>query len=301
MKKICIVFILIFSLFLFIGNDKDDNFQLDNDYIMLSIAFDGSGSVSQAIDFSVNSKKIKKLSNSDEEYFEFVANLVKEVENIRNEFLFSFALKYMQNPIELYKINKGVILSNVIYSSESDSIGFNINFSSVEAWNYYHASNASEENVSKNNKNGNIFYRKIQSNSQNPFASYVKVNENESVSVGNRYRQKYISSASGLSFENNLNIEYKPDFIYNYCSPYSKLHSNAHFNLKNSNGYYHIWQVKYDELNKENIISFWIISINYGWLYLITLLIVLLAVIISLIIHYIKCKNKINIKTYKEN
>lgn len=287
MKKVFVVLGVIFSLFLMVGCNDNQKIEVNNDYIMLSLAFSEEG-VKESITYSVNSDKIKKLSK-DNEYFDFLSNLVGEVEEIRKEFLFSLALKYLDNPNEEYKLNKGVVLTNTVYSSDSDCIGFNIVFTSLNAWNYYHQSEKTDDKTESTNK-GNLFYTKVQSSSIFPFSEKIK---DEGQTIGERYRQRYLACAKGLSFEEKLN-DYKPDFIYNYSSIFSKLNSNANYKFSQNNMYFHVWRVLYENLNQENNITFSIVTIGYGWWYLLLLVVVLFILAISLTIYFIKkrVKNK---------
>ena len=115
------------------------------DFIMLSLDFSSNGQIVQSIDFSLNNDWLNQNSKSVKESLDFKKNLTKQIETLRNEFLFSFALTYMNEPKEEYKINQGVLLSAVVYNEESQSIGFKIGFSGLGAWNYYH--NATENNT----------------------------------------------------------------------------------------------------------------------------------------------------------
>lgn len=267
------------------------------DYILLSLDFSRTGTVTQSIKFSVNSKHIKELSNDLEN---FKSNLIKEVNNIRNEFLFSYTLFYIQNPNENFKLNQGLLLTDVTFDQSNDTIGFDIIFTSLPSWNYYHSSsNSSSENDNLNK--GNIFFTKNLSEGIFPFSSSVLINESEKMLVGERYRQKYIESANGLSFYNLLKSEYKPSFIYNYSTPYSNIHSNSNYEFKDSAGqYHHVWLVEYDNLDENNSILLYNYTINYGMWYLLALLIVAIPTTIFVCFYLIKEKQQNSYKFSKK-
>ena len=247
---------------------------------MMSTSVAANGEVTQSLNFSVNSEKIKKKSQNNSEYLTFIANLVENIKTIRDNFLFTIALKYMQNPNEKYKINDGVVISNVLYLTQSDSVGFVIKYYSLDCWNYYHEPNNNQE---VNNESKNIFIKKTVSKSQFVFSN----NMDDEMMVGKKYKDLYLSSAKGLSFENDLN-DYSPDFVYSYSTPYKKLHSNADMQFSNNELYYHIWKVNDGELGKEKEISVWQNEINYGMWYLFALIIVLLPTGLILTVYGLK-------------
>lgn len=289
MKKYIIIILLIFPLLFLSACDKRE-IKIDKNFIMLSIEQNANGTSKQSIVFGVNSDFLRENSKNIQEELQFKQNLLKNVENIRNEFLFSFALIYMQNPVEKYKINQGVVLSQVGYNADGDYIGFEISFTSLGAWQYYHPSNKSQENNQKNSKNDNIFYKKQINMGNFPFSSSLSDGSN----VGEKYKSCYISSAKGMSFENKIKDQYKPDFVYNYCTFYPKFHSNADVEFKGTNNqYYHIW-LENDLKNCKNI-ELILVTIYKGWWIFFALLIPLGVMAITITV--IKIKNK-RLKVY---
>ncbi len=211
---------------------------IGEDFIVLSLDTSLNGRTVQSFNFSINSKRLNNLSASVKEEVDFKNNLKKQVEVIRNEFLFSFALVYLQNPIEEYKINQGVVLTPVAINSQTDTIGFQIVFATGGVWNYYHHTKVEQ----KINDKENIFLNKIASEGIFPFSAEVKISEKQTITAGERYRQMYLASAQGLSFENALQAEYKPIFIYDYSSSNKKLRSNADMTYTdNAKHYHHVW------------------------------------------------------------
>ena len=281
MKRILCFVIMIFSLFCFSGCSNKKDFSLENDFIIFSTQFSSKGELIQTINFSVNYDKIDEISSKNEEKIGFLSKLIENVDEIRNDFLFSFALKYMKDPKEEFKINQGVFLSKVCYYAETDTVGFKIIYNSLESFNYYH-SNVKEE--SANEKRGNIFYKKTQSKSKFLFSSKDEMG----ISVGEKYRQKYIASANGMSFENKIKEEYKPQFIYDYITQYRSIKSNSTYKFEENQTYHHIWQVKYENLDDENEIIIGFSTIYYGTWYLAALMIVVLPLFLSLLIYYLK-------------
>lgn len=292
MKRIFLVILLIFSLsFSFGFVPKSQALEVDN-FIMLSLDFSLNGEIKQSIDFSVNSEMLTNESLSVKELLDFRKALIKEVETIRNEFLFSFALVYMKNPVEDYKINKGVLFSPVVYQEENDTIGFQMSFSSVKAWNYYHSSLNEETNKVKPNKN--IFLNKIESESLFPFSAEIETKDNEKIIVGQRYKQIYIESAKSLSFYDKIKKMYKPVFIYNYSSYNRKLHSDSSFTyIDNNRHFHHVWMEKEETLTSGKTIKLAYYSIEKGIWLIFAITIPLVVMIISIIIIKIKDKKKV--------
>lgn len=280
MKKIFLAFILIFSLSFLSGCGQTQSVKLDPNYIMLSISQNSNGSTNQAVVIGVNSDFLREHSKSVQEEMIFKQKLIKEVENIRNEFLFSFALTYMNNPKEEFKINQGVLLSQVGYNAEGDYIGFEITFTSSGAWQYYHQkSESSDENSEKNNKKGNIFFSKQQSEGVFPFAAVI----NDELKIGEKYKNCYLSASENLSFSEKIKENYKPDYVYNYSTIYPKFHSNADAQFKGShNKYHHIWIEK--DLNVCENIKLSVYVIYKGWWIFFALSVSLIGMTIAILI-----------------
>lgn len=273
--------IMIFSLFLFTGC-QEKNVEISDDYILLSISIDDQGNVLQSINFGVNSEKIKEKCQKKEEYLTFVSNLIENVKKLHDEFLFTFALKYMENPVAEVKINSGVVLSNAVYFTQSDSVGFSIKYSS-SAWNFYNSNG--DKNAKNIDNRANIFIQKHITKSKFIFSTLTS----ENVLVGERYKSMFLDASKGLSFEKNMN-DYHPDFVYSYSSPHGKIRSNADMTFTNNNQTFHVWKVEEDNLSHDNDIVIWYSEINYGMWYLSALVIVLVPTIIFLTIHLIKNK-----------
>ena len=281
MKKLALAVVIIFSLFFCVSCGHGAGSLDYSDFIMLSLDISSNGQIVQSLDFSVNSSQIDSLSESEEEKLKFISNLTSQINDLRTEFLFSYTLKYIQNPVEEYKLNKGLLITGSAYNSSTDTVGFNLIFTSLGAWNYYHSSGENEEEED----NGNIFLKKSVSGGLFPFSNSIKLNEEESIYVGERYRQKYIESAEGLSFKSELEANYSPELIYNYSTFYSRLHSDCDFNFTDSSGHtHHVWTVNSNSLTGENSIEVYSYQINTGMWYLFALIkTIVLAVILYII------------------
>ena len=249
----------------------------------MSIALNNDGEIIQSVNFGLNSEKIKEKAKNDNEYLSFLSNLIENVSKLRSEFLFTIALSYAENPIEEYKINQGVSLSNTCYFSSSDSVGFSIKFSSIDCWRFYHEIGGKQEEPSVQN----VLIKKTSSSSEFVFS----LKASEGMTVGERYKNLFISSANGLSFEQNMN-DYHPDFVFFYSSPFQKLRSNANIKFSNSGANYHVWKFEEESLKQSHEIEIWYNQINYGLWYVLVLVSVLLPTACILAIFHFKNKKK---------
>lgn len=274
MKKIVLLVTLMFSLFLFSACTPTSTFSLEGkDYIALSLDISSNGKIVQSLDFSLGGGKLSALGE-DRDKESFKQNLIKNVEQLRLEFLMNFSLVYVNNPVEDYKFNKGILFSAVTYDERQDSVGFDILFDSIASWNYYHNNSASQENGNKEL----YLFKKNTSTGAFPFSAKQQIGEDESVYVGDRYADVYLSSAEGTAFAGRLEEEYKPLLVYNYSTFSSSLRSDADYKGKDNNGHsHHIWVVEQAELTGENIIRLTSYQVNVGMCYL-TAIIVTVAV-----------------------
>ena len=253
---------------------KEDNRLLSEDYVMFCLSADKQ--ISQTINFSVNSDRIRSVAKSEGEYQTFLKELIKSIDKIRMRFLFSIALTYLQSPNEEYMINNGVLFSQTTYDSNIDSVGFTIIFTSHDAWGVYHQGNKQEEGDSKKH----LFYQKISNSSPFPFAE-VDSNGN---TVGQIYAESYMSALKGLSFEDEIKQNYHPDFIYNYVCTQGKIKTNADYTFTSNGEIYHVWEEGSEDLNDEKIVSVWVYEIYPSHWYLAILLTSLFGIILSIII-----------------
>ncbi len=302
MKKLILIMAIIFSLSFFTGCGQSTLNLNGRDFIMFCLDISSNGRIIQSLDFSVNSDRLDNISESQEEKLSFIATLTEMVDELRREFLLNFALIYIQNPNEEYKINQGLIITNTTFNQETDTIGFNMIFTSLGAWNYYHDVKQNENDDKK--EDDNIFISKNQTQGIFPFSSKIKVSEEESIYVGQRYIQKYIDCGKNFSFANEIKNLYSPLLIYNYSTYYSRLHSDADYKFTDSNGHsHHIWAVDGKDLTANNSIYIYSYNINVGLWYLFILIFsIVFAVILYIILDYKNIKNKIkNIRFIKKH
>lgn len=270
MKKLLFLSLFLFPLF-FMSGCEEKNVQIKSDYISLALLID-SESVTMSVEFGFDGERMAGYPQSEVGIFK--ENLKNGIENLRKEFLLTLALKYTQNPIQEFAINRGVTLSQVSFGEEN--VGFTIKYNSLSAWKYYNSSSKTEEE-----KEGFYLVKKLESEGDFPFSSTLT----DGRSVGEKYKEVYISSLKNLSFENIELERYAPSFVYDYATFSPSLRSNA---TTKSNGrlYHHIW-IK-DILEGEKI-SLWQYKINYSmWM--------LLAIVLTIL----PCVIYVSIQLYKE-
>ena len=291
MKKLLLAIILIFSLSFFCGCQKSSEASIGDDYILLSLSQNANLTITQSVQFSLNSKYINENAKSLKEEVEFKRNLTKNLTELRNEFLISFALVYVASPNEEFKINKGVVLTDVSINEESDTIGFEIYFTSPQAWDYYHPSK--KETQEPQNKK-NIFYSKSESRGLFPFSSTIKSADGEKLS-GEIYKNRYLVAAKGLSFEDKLKEDYNVQFIYSYSTPSQRMRSDANIIFSQNRISHHIRVVDEQNLSNENSITVSSCVIYYGWWLFFAILVPLVICGTSILIITLSRKRKIKL------
>ncbi len=252
-------------------NQKSETTQISSEYILLAVSNNGS-SICQSVRFGVDGTKISHICSSLKEELDFRKSLISKVETLRNEMLMSFAIQYLQNPVKEYRLNNGVVLTNVAYDDKNSCVGFDVIFTSNGAWQYYHKS--------PDEKGGKGFFIDRQvSRGTFPFSSKMA---QENVMVGERYRDLFLSATSGFSFEEEFKKDFSPQFLYLYSTPFSKIKSNATYRYRGvDNLYHHLW-VK-DQLEEDDTISLSVTTINYGWWILLVLVISMLGMTVGIV------------------
>ena len=194
----------------------------------------------------------------------------------------NFAVIYLENPKEEYKFNAGIKLTAARYEEKIDAVCFEIIFSSVDAWNYYHQASHQKSQPDK------VFlFSKKESTSMFPFSA---VDKNGTL-IADRYREVYLSASRGLSFESKLIEEYSPQFVYSYSTYFSSLKSDADLRISNSGQYTHFWIREYKDVKTHCNTTLYYYQVNKGMWILLTLILVILSLGIFLIIY--KRKNKL--------
>ncbi len=294
MKKFMLLLTIMFSLFCFSGCNSSALPKLD-DYILLGLDISSNGQIMQTLDFSVNSQRISELGE-EKDLENFKQTLIEGVEELRYEFLMNFTLLYLQNPVEEFKINRGLIISAVTYNERQDSVGFDMLFTSIQSWNYYHNSGQIEASdgavlLSKNTQQGTF-----------PFSAKQQVGEDESIYVGDRYVQIYLQAVKDLSFNAQIDNSYSPTLIYDYATFSKRIHSDSDLKLTDSLGRkHHIWMVNHNQLTAENTISMTTYQVNIGLWYILCVVITFIVGVVLYIFYERKKIAKVFKRKYKNH
>ena len=227
MKKIIIAFIFIFSLSFFYGCTSKTE-ELEHDFVSVQMQYLPNGNISQS--FAIKTNFVSQLS--DEECVTFSQGVCKALDEKRNRFFLAFAVTYLQNPNEEFKIGKGVIVSPVCYQTDKQIFSFQISFPSIAAWQYYNHSQRQEGEIVRKVP----FFEKKTSKSTFPLA-----NKGENECLGESFANVIISQLGQLEKGDELIKQYKPNYIYCYSTYISKIKSNADFVNRKGGQNYHIW------------------------------------------------------------
>lgn len=274
MKKCVLAIVLLLICCMFFGCGQ--KLPSSNEFILLSLVTNNEGQVVQSLDFSVGSKKLEASGATALDIANFKKALLKNIKTFHNEFLLNFAIIYSSNPNPKFKIGSGVLLSSTTYNEQSDSIGFNIVFPTNETWNYYHPSTGEGNN---SQIEGTFVLKNVNSGTF-PFASQVSLASGEKTTVGERYTKAYTEALS----EANINIEYSPDFVYNYATTSPYLKSDSEYQYSDGELKHHVWLRNAREYKEEQNISLYVMDLNMGYFYLLILIVPLIGLGVSVIL-----------------
>ncbi len=282
-KKCCIIIILILFIFPFLsltGCNKNENLNVD-DFVLMSLNYNQED-VSWHLYFSVNSKTL--LADCSElEINNFIKNLEKNVDNLRTEYVFNLAIKYIQNPKEEYSINRGVLITPVQYIKEYDVVGFSVKYLDYSTFNYYHSSSSS----SSLNNQGNFFIYKKTSKGINPFSNMVQVSENQKLMLGERYKNLYLDSIN-LSSLNIDSSQYTPTFIYDYGCTQSYIKTDSDVKLQQGGLFHHYWLESEESLKEGQNVTLSIQFLKSGPIQLVIVIFVLFSMGLTIFVVFLK-------------
>ncbi len=274
MKKCLIVLAMLFSCCMFFSCKTLE--PKSNEFIMLSISNETNGQVRQSLYFTLGSEKLKAAGLDALEIEGVKRELIKNVTRFRDEFYLSFIITYNSNPNPQQKIGEKLVVSQTAYNETSDTVGFSIVFSSMETWNYYHSSSGGGESESEIG-----FMIKTSSTGTFPFAAKIG-----DITIGERYESAYLNSLKSVT---NKNVEYDPDFVYDYATPSSVIKSDSEYKFE-SGLKHHLWLRKMEEYKQNDKINIYTLQPNRGLWYLTILAFTLLGLGIAIVI--IKLKDK---------
>ena len=282
MKKILLSLILIFSFFC--GCKKDD-FSLKGAFIYSEVASFKDGQIAQVLGISADSDNLDKIASPSEKV-QFIARLTEELNLLRQKFVLQYAVVYLNNPLEQFKIGQGVKIGQAAYREDCDMVAFEIIFSSSQAWEYYHNLGNASDNVENAEKV--TLLSKKESRSLFPFA----VKNSAGNVVGLDYKNLYLKAGEGLSFEQKLKETYYPQFIYCYSTYSRALKSNAKTVVAEEGMYSHVWACTEEKLTEENQTSIYYYQAHKGMWILLAVTLPTCGLVIYLVMMQVRKKRK---------
>lgn len=286
-------FALIFGAGLDVAQSLSEStaFTESDSYIKVQTIVGQNGAVLQGFYFTTNQQTLLEQGASTQTIQSFKNALLSQINHLRNLMIASFTNIYLQNPQTEFVIGEGGGLEVALVSdSNEDVLGFQLLFTSQEAWSFYHPQTDTE---SPSQQGKPEFITTHISQGQIIFAQTLS---NLNITVGQYLKNIYLSAGQTVGLE--VEEIYNPQFVYEYALSSSKVHSNADEVVLSSDGlYHHIWQMSEEELESDGEIKLYFYQANKEWWYLtiicVGIAIVLLGATISFILKKRKIKSKI--------
>lgn len=286
-------FALIFGAGLDVAQSLSEStaFTESDSYIKVQTIVGQNGAVLQGFYFTTNQQTLLEQGASTQTIQSFKNALLSQINHLRNLMIASFTNIYLQNPQTEFVIGEGGGLEVALVSdSNEDVLGFQLLFTSQEAWSFYHPQTDTELPSQQGKPEFIITHI---SQGQIIFAQTLS---NLNITVGQYLKNIYLSAGQTVGLE--VEEIYNPQFVYEYALSSSKVHSNADEVVLSSDGlYHHIWQMSEEELESDGEIKLYFYQANKEWWYLtiicVGIAIVLLGATISFILKKRKIKSKI--------
>ena len=241
-----------------------------SEYILLSVATTNEGAIGQSLQFSVGTQKLKNQGLTEEQVQAFIGKLKQNVQTFRDEYLLNFMLIYNSKPDPKFKIGSAVVVTKVDYLKESDTVGFDIVFTSQEGWQFYHTGQG-VGGVSHDY----VIAHQTSSTGEYPFSSMVGQQ-----TVAERYVEAYKSAI-------DIEMEYSPDLIYDYALPTGYIKSDCDYRIVQDGFYHNVW-LRNLQNYKDATITLYNVTLNNALIIILLLISVLLGVGVTLLIIKIK-------------
>ncbi len=292
MKKFLIILIvLLFPVLTLFGIKSNTSAAETTQFIKVQTLSYSDGSVLQGFYISVNSQFLIEKGATQQEVVLFKKSIATSLDSYKNYLLAYYSSIYLSKPDENFIIGSGGgIEFTQTGEIDSEIIGFQIKFTSREAWNYYHPSSG-EENQNPG-YNENEFVSKVESSGKIMFSQNVTTD----TTYGQYFVNMYLNAGNDINFSSNLEDIYSPKLIYEYAVSSSKIHSNADYSYLSQLGlYHHVWERDLQNYQTDNQMSIYYYQPNTQWWYLTIICIGVAIVGIGLIIFAIQKRGKKNI------
>lgn len=249
------------------------------DFVCISYEVSKENEVIWSLDFGLNTQA-RGLEEGEEADYRVAIQLM--VQKIRDEKEASIIATYNNSDKTQFNPSECVAWTVVVCDLKSDSVGFKIKYSSIEAYNFY---NGKDTDFFKSSTNF-LFKKQIK---RNVFPFAEKVGKGDStITLAQDYRTRFISACSTLSIADKIMI-YNPDFIYDYATSSNKIRSNADLVYTDKVGnIHHAWGENAHNSTEDKIMSLSLTTANRGWWYLLGAGIPLIVMTIAIIMIKIK-------------
>lgn len=297
MKKLCAILILaIICIFGITFSACKERVIFPSSFIMLAMVLDSDGSVTQDIEFSLQSENLKHLNTPSEHVNEIKNNFVEAMNMLRNEFYISFLLIYTLVPDPQFAISQNVAVGQVEIDKQADIIHFCIKYKNLKAYQYYQgaalSNNQSNPESNLLGKNNVKFVTRQQIEGLFPFAAPYTDAAGNKITVGQRYQSLY-RNCFNVTLPNDVVGQLDvPKFVYDYALPYSNIRSNSSTVVHAGNLYHNIW-IKDVNNYQDQKIKLTSTTVNAGLWYLTLLVATIFAFGVGLLIIKIKNRQKI--------
>lgn len=242
MKKAAIATLFILIVMLGVTfSSCGEKVTLSSSTISLTMLTQTDGSITQEIDFSLQTEKLNELNVN--------ANLQKEIKNnflaalnaLKNEFYISFLLVYSLNPDPNMQIGENVIINGPFLDEEQDLAGFNIVYKSISVLQYYQTGQRAEDNQLLGQSIPIKFLTHVESEGKFPFAAEYTNKMGDKLTVGQRYLSIYRNCFNKTLANDICDQLGSPQLVYDYATPYSNIRTNADLTVKNGIIYHNVW------------------------------------------------------------
>ncbi len=292
MKKILLVFPLLFVFLFSICEDKNISYAQNVDNFSTSIIFlvevRQDGCFSQTISFPTMEELLCFGSEESENYVQ------KLLTKIKTTLFFPYFYNYfsLSSLIAKPEYKFGGEKANYTlptYNKEKKTISFSFCFFDDEAYKLYHP----QKEDKKSEAEKGFFFSKQKSSGEFLFSQKLK---GEEKTVGEFFVDILSTTIKSCA---DREVE-PPKLVYAYQHFSNKIHSNADIFAKNENAYLHVWESEISELSEEKKIEIYVLNPNRGNWYVLAVGSVIFIVIVAGTIHYLIVEKKKRKKQKKE-
>ena len=290
MKKFLLtLFVMIFPLISLLGISNSTSALEPKQYIKAQTYSYADGKVLQGFYISVNDEFLKENGVSSTETTNFKLVLESLLDGYKKILIAYYSsIHETQDPEFIIGAGGGLEFSEVSIF-EGNYIGFQLLFTSRDAWKYYHPSSSGNDSANEGETNVE-FVSTISSKGEMIFAQ----NFLEGITYGQYFANMYLQAGQDTTSIENLESIYQPIFVYEYAVASSKIKSNADYTFySTANLYHHVWERNFENYLTESEINLYYYQPNTEWWYLTIICIGVMVVVVGTAVCLILNKRKI--------